>query len=245
LRIVKGPNVKKLLTLVALAALALPAMPVGAAQFTQTGTVDVNWNTTASGTITLYADYGSGSTSVCATESTGCGTPAVLTNTTGGGSCTAAPTAPTALTGAAGSSTGVFFGSISPDTAKNIECYYQDAVDAVLTTNDASYSVTAQITGSTNDAGYWLCYAANGTWPTSAATKSAATAAPTGYTTSGAVAACPTGTTQIPSASAATLLTGTATANAAHVGADYALIVPALSTSGAAQMVVTYTFTGN
>lgn len=242
---------KKLLTSLALAGLLTPlsaAVANAAPQFTQTGTVDVNWNTTASGTITLYADYATGVT-LCGSEATGCGTPAVGTSSgqgSGSGTCTAAPAAPTANTGAAGSSTGVFFGNIAPDaTIYNTECYYDDAVDAVITTNDPSYTVTEQVTGSTNAAGYWLCYAANGAVPTAAATGSAAGAVATGYTKNGAIAACPTGMAQIPSASAVTAVTGVATVNNGHIGENYALMTPALAASGAAQMVITYTFTGN
>ncbi len=237
---------KKLLTLVSLAALLLPAAPVSAATTFGSPTVDVNWNVTASGSITLYADYATGAT-LCGSEATGCGTPAVLTNAGAGtGTCTAAPTAPTALTGAAGSTTGVFFGSIAPDlTTNNTECYYKDAVDALISTNDGTgYTLTEQATASTNATGVWLCYAANGTLPTATATGSAVAAAPSGFTATGAVAACPTGMTQIPTASAATVLNTSATVSSGHAGEDYALIVPALATAGASQFVVTYTFVG-
>jgi hypothetical protein len=248
LRIVKGPNVKKLLTLASLAALLLPAIPTSAAGTTfGSPTVDVNWNVTASGSITLYADYATGAT-LCGAEATGCGTPAVLTNAgSGTGTCTAAPTAPTALTGAAGSSTGVFFGNIAPDlTTNNTECYYKDAVDAVIATNDASgYTLTEQATASTNATNTWLCYAANGTLPTATATGSGVATAPAGFTPTGTpIAACPTGMTQIPTASAATVLNAAAAVASGHAGEDYALIVPALATAGASQFVVTYTFVG-
>jgi hypothetical protein len=249
LRIVKGSNVKKLLSLLSLAALLLPAMQASAATTFSSPTVQVNWNTTASGNITLYADYATGTTP-CGTEATGCGTPAVLTAAgAGSGTCTAAPGGPTGGTtgGAAGSATGVFFGNISPDlNNNNTECYYKDAVDAVISTNDAAgYSVTEQITGSTNAAGIWLCYAPNGTLPTAAVTGSSVATAPTGFTATGAIAACPTGMAQIPSASAVTAVSKTTTISNGHVGEDYALIVPALAPAGASQFVVTYNFIGN
>jgi hypothetical protein len=256
LRIVKGPNVKKLLSVLTLAALVVPALPASAAVTTfSTQTVDVNWNTTASGTMTLYADYASGAT-LCGSEATGCGTPAVLTNAgSGTGTCTAAPTAPTANTGAAGSSTGVFFGNISPDlTTNNTECYYKDAVDAVFSTNDASgYKVYEGYTASTNAANYWLCYAANGTLPTASATGSAVAAAPSGFTATGAIAACPTGMTQVtnqtaagpPPTGAVAAVSAASTVSNGHAGEDYALVVPALAPAGAAQFVITYTLVGN
>ncbi|HKU68318.1 MAG TPA: hypothetical protein VJP85_11135 [Candidatus Baltobacteraceae bacterium] len=237
---------KKLSTIVALAALLLPAVPASAATTFSSPTVNVNWNTTASGSITLYADYATGST-LCGTEATGCGTPAVLTNAgAGSGACTAAPAAPTALTGAAGSSTGVFFGSIAPDLSNNnTECYYKNAVDALISTNDGSgYTLTEQATGSTNATGVWLCYAPNGALPTAGTTGSGVSAAPSGFTATGAVATCPTGMTQIPTASAATVLNTTSTVSGGHAGEDYALVVPALATAGASQFVVTYTFVG-
>lgn len=246
LRIVKGPNVKKLLTLVSLAALLLPAVPASAATTFASPTVDVNWNTTASGSITLFADYATGVT-LCGSEATGCGTPAVLTNAgAGSGSCTAAPAAPTALTGAAGSTTGVFFGTIAPDlSTNNTECYYKDAVDAQISTNDGSgYTLTEQATGSTNATGVWLCYAPNGALPTAGATGSGVAAAPAGFTATGAIATCPTGMTQIPTASAVTVLNTATTVASGHAGEDYALVVPALAAAGASQFVVTYTFVG-
>ena len=238
---------KKLLTLVSLAALLLPAAPVSAATTFGSPTVDVNWNVTASGSITLYADYATGAT-LCGSEATGCGTPAVLTNAGAGtGTCTAAPAAPLGLTGgSAGGQYGVFFGSIAPDlTTNNTECYYKDAVDALISTNDGTgYTLTEQATASTNATGVWLCYAPNGTLPTATATGSAVAAAPSGFTATGAVAACPTGMTQIPTASAATVLNTSATVSSGHAGEDYALVVPALAAAGASQFVVTYTFVG-
>ena len=255
LRIVKGPNVKKLLSILALAVLVLPALPAAAVTQFSAPTVDVNWNTTASGSMTLYADYATGAT-LCGTESTGCGTPAVLTAAgSGTGTCTAAPTAPTANTGAAGSSTGVFFGAIAPDlTNNNTECYYKDAVDAVFSTNDSSgYKVYEGYTASTNTTGYFLCYAANGAIPTAAATGSGVASAPSGFTATGAVAACPTGMTQVtnqtaagpPPVGAVTAVSSASTASSLHAGEDYALIVPALATAGASQFVITYTLVGN
>ena len=250
LRIVKGLKVKKLLTALTLAALALPAMPVAAATTFGSPTVDVNWNVTASGSVTLYSDYANGG-SACGSESTGCGTPAVLQSpAAGAGTCTAAPAAPTANTGAAGSTTGVFFGNIAPDlTTKNTECYYKNAVDAVISTNDANYSLTEDVSvASTNAAGYWLCEVNNGTVPTASVTPSAAASAPTGFTAAGAVAACPTGMTRISTTAGGTTAYSQAsgsTPSNAHVGQDYALVVPALAGTGAAQFVVTYTFVGN
>lgn len=246
---------KKLLSLLTLAALMIPALPASAVTQFSSPTVDVNWNTTASGNMTLFADYATGAT-LCGTEATGCGTPSVLTAAGAGtGTCTAAPTAPTANTGAAGSTTGVYFGSISPDlTNNNTECYYKDAVDAVFSTNDsAGYKVYEGYTASTNATGYWLCYAPNGTLPTAAATGSSVAAAPTGFTATGAVAACPTGMTQVtnqtasgpPPVGAVTAVSAASTVSNGHAGEDYALIVPALAPAGAAQFVITYTLVGN
>jgi hypothetical protein len=50
--------------------------------------------------------------------------------------------------------------------------------------------------------------------------------------------------TQIPTASAVTVLNTTSTVSSGHAGEDYALVVPALATAGASQFVVTYTFVG-
>ncbi len=241
---------KKLLTIITLAGLIIPALPASAAGPYTFGspTVDVNWNVTASGSITLFADYATGTT-LCTTESTGCGTPAVLQSpASGAGSCTAAPTAPTANTGSAGSTTGVFFGNIAPDlTNKNTECYYKDAVDAVISTNDsAGYTLYEDVSvAATNATGYWLCEVANGTVPTAGVTGSSVSAAPSGFTATGAVAACPTGMTQVSATSkGTTAASASSTVSSGHVGQDYALIVPALASAGASQFVVTYTFVG-
>ena len=257
---------KKLLSILTLAVLALPALPAAAGTpNTYTApTVDVDWNVTASGNMTLFADYATGAT-LCGTEATGCGTPAVLTNAgSGSGTCTAAPTAPasTATTGgAAGSVTGVYFGNIAPDLGTaNTECYYKDAVDAVFSTNDASgYTVYEGWSTSTNATNYLLCAAPNGftlgSTP-SAETGSSVASAPTGFTATGAPSACPTGMHQIPNQTAAGTSTSAptgsyaavvaaATASNQHAGEDYALIVPALAAAGASQFVITYSLVGN
>jgi hypothetical protein len=249
LRIVKGPNVKKLLFIVSMAALLTPAMPALAVDTFSSQNVQVNWNVTANGTITLYADYCTG------TESIGCGgAPVGFTGTLGGsGTCTIATSAPAANTGATG---GLVWTAIAPDFVDNTECYYKNAVDAVVTTNDSSgYKVYEGWSANVNTTGYLLCESANGTVPTASATTSGVSAAPAGYALTGATT-CPTGMTSIAqqttagTASAApvgsiTVATGASTVSNGHVGEDMALMVPANAAAGAADYVVTYAIVGN
>lgn len=231
MRIVKGLTVKKLLSLMALAALLLPAAPVAAA--TANGSVTLQWNISASVSLNLYTDYSS-------TGVQGTVAPTEYTQANGGaGSCTAPTSAP-----AAGI---VNFGSVVPDLAKQTWCYYKNAVNAQIVTNSTNWNLSEQLAAAL-PASYQLCASPNGytfgSAPTTlAATQSSATAAPASGT------ACPTGETAVSNSAATAMITADATpfasASPANVGEDLMLVVPAGASTGAQTATLNFTAVAN
>jgi hypothetical protein len=147
LRIVKGPNVKKLLTLAALAAMtASVALPAGAA--TVQKTVTVQWNLSVSANLNLYTNYNSGA----ATPASGTSSVGELMQALSGSS---ACTAPGAGTIAAGT---VDFGTITPDSAltQDTVCAVKQAVDAWVQTNSSNWKLAEALTTNA-PAGAVLC----------------------------------------------------------------------------------------
>jgi hypothetical protein len=137
LRIVKGPNVKKLVTLAALAAMtASVALPAGAA--TVQKTVTVQWNLSVSANLNLYTNYNSG----VATPSSGTAPIGadLLNSGIGTGEACTAPASVAAGT--------VDFGTITPDSglAADTVCAVKQAVDAWVQTNSTNWKLAEAIT---------------------------------------------------------------------------------------------------
>lgn len=220
---------KKLLSLATLAAVVgVTALPAAAAN--PTGNVTVKWNIAASGTLSLNTNY----SNTGAQQTTA---PSILAALNGGaGSCTA--------TGAGSEvAATVNFGSITPDTTVYEGCYYKNAVNAVVTTNDNSWNLQANVSAAL-PAGYSLCGSGNGfTWGAAggaalAATQSAVATAPAPSGTN----SCGAGETAI-TTTAANVITETNAfpTTPGNVGQDLELIVPPLATKGAQTATLVYT----
>ena len=220
---------KKLLSLATLAAVVgATALPAAAAN--PTGNVTVKWNIAASGTLALNTNYSAaGAQQLTA--------PAILANLNGGsGACTATGN------GSEVAAT-VNFGQITPDSAVYMACYYKNAVNAVVTTNDNSWNLQVN-TSAAMPAGYSLCGSGNGfAWgaaggATLSATQSVVGAAPAPSGTNG----CGAGETAITTTAANVITEANAFAvTAANIGQDFELIVPPLATKGAQTATVVYT----
>ncbi len=211
---------KKILSIAALAGLALQALPASAAS--QSGNVTLKWNISASVSMTIYTDYNS-------TGTQGTTAPSILANLNGGsGQCTAPTSAPAQGT--------VDWGSITPDLVNVTDCYYKNAVNAQIVTNSKNWSLSEAFGASPAfPTGYLLCAAPNGytfgSAPTSLpATQSTVTSAPSATTS------CPTGTSAI-STTALNMISADATSfpnsSPANVGEDLELAVPAGAATGA------------
>lgn len=234
LRIVKGLNVKKLMTLAALGALLASALPAGAAAVTKTGTVTVKWNTSVTASLALATNYdAAGAQQLTA--------PAILANANpGAGSCTAA---------GAGSEVAatVNFGPVSPDFTNPTGCLYKNAVNALVQTNSPNWTLSealsAAVTGAT------LCAFANGNGGSFPATISgAAGPTQTARAASPVGAACAAGAATLPSAAPPGLQVASSTTAypaGANVGEDLELILSPTSPSGAQSYTVTYTLVAN
>jgi hypothetical protein len=136
LRIVKGPNVKKLVTLAALAAMtASVALPAGAA--TVQKTVTVQWNLSVSANLNLYTNYNSGA----ATPASGLAPVGeLMQGSLGSGEACTAPGSVVAGT--------VDFGTITPDggLAADTVCAVKQAVDAWVQTNSTNWKLAEALT---------------------------------------------------------------------------------------------------
>jgi hypothetical protein len=248
LRIVKGPNVKKLLTLATLAAvIGSTALPAGAASVTvNTPNVTVKWNIAVSAALNFNTDY----TVAAGSSAQGTTSPSIFgsdngTAYTGASGCAGPGAAPAANT--------VDFGNITPSSVDYIDCYYVNAADAMITTNSTSWNVTEGLSAAM-PTGYSLCVVPNGfTWaatnPASLnATASAATqttADSGGYFTNKSTGGCGA-STQALSTTAATIMTDNAaftSGQGAHLGEDYILVVPPLASKGNGTATVVYTIT--
>lgn len=152
LRIVKGPNVKKLLSLAALAAMvATAALPAGAASVTKQSNVTVQWNISVSAALNVFTNYNSGA----ATPASGL-VPVgeFLQGSLGAGEACGAPASVVAGT--------VDFGTITPDSGltANTVCAVKQAVDAQVLTNSTNWKLAEALSTST-PAGVTLCGLSN------------------------------------------------------------------------------------
>lgn len=252
LRIVKGPNVKKLLSLAAFAGIVGMTMaPAMAAN-----TVTIKWNVNAIASLILEGNYTN-------TGAGGATAIAPLTIANGGaGNCAGAGAAPvgngsTALT--------MDFGGITPDAAKVTGCVGLNTAEAQVNTNDTlGVKVDEQMTTSPTLAGVAVCgiqIKANAptAWSTTGVAATTFTAAGATDTTD-TVAANWAGTTcagltySAASVNAAAIPTGAATEimgtsdnslNPFYQGEDYAVLIPANASKGADQAVITYTLVTN
>lgn len=236
----KGPNVKKLISLAALAAIAgATALPAGAA-VTQTGNVTVKWNVTVTAAIALNTNYS-------ATGAQGLGAPTLLKSTGPAGTASEACTAAASEVAAT-----VNFNQITPDPAlaSNTDCLYKNAVDAQVTTNSSNwtlgeYATAALPAGATlcaypnNFASFPVTIAAAGTAP---ATQSARATYADNTTCAGAAAVLPA------AATSTNIVTSSAqpfTATPAHIGEDLALLLTPAAATGAQTVTVTYSLVAN
>lgn len=219
---------KKLLSLATFAAV-VGATVLPAAAANPTGNVTVKWNIAASGTLALNTNYSNtGAQQLTA--------PSILANLNGGaGSCTATGN------GSEVAAT-VNFGSITPDSTVYEGCYYKNAVNAVVTTNDNSWNLQANVSAAL-PAGYSLCGSGNGfAWGGAggaalAATQSVVAAAPA----PSAGNTCGAGETAITAVAANVITETNAFAAPGNIGQDLELIVPPLATKGAQTATLVYT----
>lgn len=257
LRIVKGPKVKKLLPVAALAcSLAASTLPAAAAT---TGTVTVKWNVTAIASLTLQGNYTAAGASGALNPTIANLIP-ILNG--GSGACNAG--------GAAGAGAGtqaltLDFGAIQPDAAQATICMLLNGAEAVVNTNDnLGVTVAVQQTTAPAQAGAAVCYVPISNNAPVAGGTSVATAnlaAAKAMDTTDVTAASWTDTTGTCAglkysgaaiagaaafgASTTLLKSSDNTTNPAYFGADYGVLVPANASKGADQGVITYTVTTN
>jgi hypothetical protein len=249
LRIVKGPNVKKLMSLAAFAGLVATTMaPAMAAN-----TVTIKWNVTAIASLILEGNY----------SNTGAGgTTALAPLTVGGGTnCAAGGAAPvgngsTALT--------IDFGNITPSATSVVGCVGLNAAEAQVSTNDTSgVQVQEALSTAPAQAGAAICgvsvqggkAAAWSATGMSTATLTAAGAFDSTDTTAASWAgtSCAgltyggtsVGATQLAAAASTIVNTNNNTLNPFYQGEDYVVMIPANASKGADSGVVTYTLVTN
>ncbi|GAC1354920.1 MAG: hypothetical protein NVSMB31_15250 [Vulcanimicrobiaceae bacterium] len=219
---------KKLVALGVFGAMLASALP--AAAVTVNGSVTVKWNTAIIATLALNTNYD-------ATGAQQLTAPSILTNNnTGAGTCTAA---------GAGSEVAatVNFGSITPDFSQPTGCLYKNGVDAKVTTNSTSWSMTETLAAAAVS-GSVLCALGNGqTFPFPAtgalpATQTARVAAVAG-------AACPAGSLTLTAAASTAITSTTAYTGGAHIGQDMQLILTGASPTGAQTETVNYQVIAN
>lgn len=235
LRIVKGSNVKKLLSLAAFAAIVgTTALPAGAA--TQTGNVTVKWNVSVTANLTLATNYSTtGAQQLTA--------PSELLSTGPGGTAEAC-TAPASEVAAT-----VNFGTITPDSglAKNTDCLYKNAVNAQVTTNSVSWSL-GEYEAAALPAGATLCVYPNAFASFPATVSGAAAATQSGRATYADNTTCSAGAVTLgTTASNNNLATSTTqyTGAAANIGEDMGLLLTPAAATGAQTVTVTYSLLAN
>jgi hypothetical protein len=243
LRIVKGPNVKKLPILAAAAALAMSAAPAIAGT---TGNVVVTWNVQPAATLTMHTNYNN--TGAFA----GAGTFNIYTNNNSGttGACNSG-TAPTQADGTDA------FGQITPDPVKVTDCLFANAVNLNVVTTSTNWNLTEQVTAGSIPAGYFLCALPNGTFSFAAnpagnlaVAQTTRTAATTPSVTSAATCTgAPANGHNIVAASSDNLANADTNATVAagtNIGLDYELAVPVNApTLASGSATITYTLVAN
>jgi hypothetical protein len=236
LRIVKGPNVKKLLILATLAAMVgASALPAGAT--TASGTVTVKWNITVTANLTLNTDY-------TAAGAQGFTAPSLLLSTGTGGTgeaCTNTNPETTAT---------VNFGTITPDSglAKNTDCLYKNAVDALVQTNSTNWSLGEYNTAAL-PTGATLCAFGNGyTFPSTTATATVNQSARATYTDNTTCAAGGGNVALTTTSTNNNLVNGATTAftaTAASVTEDMGLMLTPAAATGPQNPTVTFSLIAN
>jgi len=255
---VKGPNVKKLLSLaVIVSSIALTALPAAAAN-----TVTIKWNVTAIASMTFQGNYTNTGTSGALNPTAATLIGPIVTGSTG--SCGAGGSAGA---GAGTNALTLDFGAISPDSANATLCMLLNGAEAVVNTNDnLGVTVSVQQTTAPAQAGAAICYvpiqnnapvAGGASEPTAnlAAGKATdttdTTAANWSATTAGGCSSMKYSGVAIPGAAAfganTTLLKSSDnTTNPAYFGADLGVLVPANASKTAGdQAVITYTVATN
>lgn len=231
-------NIKKFAALASFAAvLATTVAPAYAAN--PTGTVTIKWNTQSIATMALTTNYS-------ATGAQGLGAPAIFQNTNGGAAsagCTAAGAgSEVALT--------VNFGNVTPDSAKYVDCLYDNGINAAVATNDTlGYAVNVQeTTAPTSPGSYMLCLLPNGTYSNTGAvaqsTRTSNASVTSIVTTTASGTSCGAGNTTIWGTTQALYSSAAATAGA-NFGADVELVIAPNAPTGANSGVVTYTMALN
>jgi hypothetical protein len=242
LRIVKGLNVKRLLSLAALTVMVgATALPAGAVN--QTSNVTIDWNISPTAAITVATNYG-GAGSLTPTQ--GLGAPTVWLDGTPGGTAEAC-TAPASET--AGD---VNFGSITPDSAltANTDCGYKNAVDIKVSTNSTNWTVGEGMTAAL-PAGATLCALGNNgvSFPV---TMSGAAANVTSSTRTAAsltdnLTCAGAGELTIPGAVSSTNMASSTTAypTGTNIGEDLEVLLTPASATGAKTVTMTVTLVAN
>src|SRR5579864_3516324 len=151
LRIVKGLNVKKLISSAVIAlSVAASALPATAA----TGTVTIKWNVTAIASVVFQGNYTNAGASGALNPTAASLIGPVVTGSAG--SCGAGGSA-----GAGGGTNALTldYGAITPDAADSTICMLLNGAEAVVNTNDnLGVTVAVQQTTAPAQAGAAVCY---------------------------------------------------------------------------------------
>ena len=244
-------NVKRIAALATLGALISTATPAFAAS---SDSVVVKWNTQKSAAIALYTQTTASQASAAPAAndiywaSDPAGSTTSQCNNAGNGVAAAGKDGG----GGNGSWTAkvVNFGDVTPDGVDYTDCLEINAIEAYITTNDASGALT-NVTASAAPVGYgvagaggsYLCIIKDGTWNAGSATAwtaSGLSAAVAINTTN----ACPGGDIAAATGAGSTLLNSTA-AVTSDLNSDLELVLGPNSTVGSAAVTLTYTVTPN
>ena len=256
LRIVKGLNVKKLISSAVVAlCVAASALPAAAAN-----TVTIKWNVSAIASVVFQGNYSNTGTSGALNPAAA----SLISILNGGsGACGAGGS-----TGAGGGTNALTldYGQITPDAAQATICMLLNGAEAVVNTNDTlGVTVAVQQTTAPAQAGAAICYVplsgnapiAGGSTVSSStltAAKAQDTTDPTPGNWTDTTGACSglkysgTAITGAAAFGAATNLLKTSdnTTNPAYFGADMGVLVPANASKTAGDSsVITYTVTTN
>lgn len=213
-------NIKRTTALAAFAALIMSATPA----FAASPTITVKWDTQALSSIVLTTQYNGTGVHITTADT-------ILANLNGGaGICQASDTEATTGT--------INFGNVTPDLTLSTDCMEENAVNAVIQTNDAlGYTVAESATSGYPASGYLLCLLPNGTYANNlAATTTARGSAPSITSTT----ACGSGNFNMDT-TGATLLSPTAATTGTNLGGDMEMVIGGNAPTGAQSVVETYT----